>query len=94
MKNEKIKKSEKCLCENKILSFVFLAIEEKQLLKIFEIFIGLEIVVPSTVRVLGISAEMFLIFRIDFKLFSYVFNAVPVGFKIIIVVVNFTLFQN
>ena len=94
MKNEKIKKSEKCLCENKILSFVLLAIEEKQLLKIFEIFIGLEIVVPSTVRVLGISAEIFLIFRIDFKLFSYVLNAAPVGFKIIIVVVNFTLFQN
>ena len=64
-----MKKSEKYLCENKILSFVLLAIEEKQLLKIFKIFIGLEIVVPSTARVLGISAEFFLIFRIDFKLF-------------------------
>ena len=31
--------------------------------------IGLEIVVPSTVRILQISAEVFLIFRIDFMPF-------------------------
>ena len=42
----------KCLCEHEILSFIVLA---------FEIAIGLN----SGVR-LGISAEMFLIFRIDF----------------------------
>ena len=64
-----LRKSEKCLCENEILSFVLLAIEKKQLSKILEISIGLEIVVPSTVRVLGISAELFLIFRIDFMPF-------------------------
>ena len=64
-----LRKSEKCLCENEILGFILVVIEEKQLLKIFEIFIGLEIVVLSTVRVLGISAEIFLIFRIDFKPF-------------------------
>ena len=66
-----LRKSEKCLCENEILSFVLVAIEEKWLLKISEIPIGLEIVGPSTVRVLGISAEMFLIFRIDFKPFNW-----------------------
>ena len=64
-----LRKSEKCLCENEILSFVLLAIEKKQLSKILEISIGLEIVVPSTVRVLGISAELFLVFRIDFMPF-------------------------
>ena len=64
-----LRKSEKCLCENEILGFILVVIEEKQLLKIFEISIGLEIVVLSTVRVLGISAEIFLIFRIDFKPF-------------------------
>ena len=31
--------------------------------------IGLEIVVPSTVRILQISAEVFLVFRIDFMPF-------------------------
>ena len=92
--------------------------------------------VPSTVRVLGISAEVFLIFRISFMpfhvflilfqlafhwignsgtinskslrhisrsvfniqnrfyAFPCVFNAVPVGFKKMIVVVSFTLFEN
>ena len=45
-----LRKSEKCLCENKILSFVLVAIEKKLLLKIFETSIGLEIVVPSTVN--------------------------------------------
>ena len=30
-----LRKSEKCLCENEILSFVLLAIEEKWFLKIF-----------------------------------------------------------
>ena len=64
-----LRKSEKFLCENEILSFDLLAIEEKLLLKIFEIAIALEIVVLSTVRLLGISAEMFLIFKIDFKPF-------------------------
>ena len=64
-----LRKSEKCLCENEILGFILVVIEEKQLLKIFEISIGLELVVLSTVRVLGISAEIFLIFRIDFKPF-------------------------
>ena len=34
-----------------------------------------------------------MICRIDFKP-SYVFNAVPAGFKIMIAVVSFTLFQN
>ena len=34
---------------------------------------------------------MVLIFRIDFPC---VFNAVPVGFKIMIVVFSFTLFEN
>ena len=43
-----LRKSEKYLCENETLSFVLLAIEEKQLLKIFEIAIGLEIVVTAT----------------------------------------------
>ena len=61
-----LRKSEKFLCENEILSFDLLAIEEKLLLKIFEIAIALEIVVLSTVRLLGISAEMFLIFKIRF----------------------------
>ena len=64
-----LRKSEKYLCENEILSFVLLAVEEKWLLKIFEIAIGLKIVVPSTVRLLRMSAEMFLIFRIDFMPF-------------------------
>ena len=55
-----------------------------------------EIVVPSTIRVLGISAEVFLIFRIyRFYAFPRVFNAVPVGFKMMIVaVVSITLFEN
>ena len=88
-----LKKSEKCLCENEVSNFVLLAIEE-QLLKIWEISTGLEIVVPSTIRVLWISAEVFLIFRIyRFYAFPCVFNAVPIGFKIMIVVVRFTLFE-
>ena len=37
-----LRKSEKCLCENEILSFFLLAVEEKQLLKILEISVGLE----------------------------------------------------
>ena len=52
-----LRKSEKCLCENEILCFVLLAIEEK-------------IVAQSTVRLLGISAEIILIFKIDFKSFQ------------------------
>ena len=62
-----LRKSEKCSPENEISSFALLAIEEKWLLKILEISIGLEIVVPSTF--LEISVDMFLIFRIDFMPF-------------------------
>ena len=36
---------------------------------------------------------MFLVFRIDFKPYHIFFDAVPDGFKIMIVVVSFTLFQ-
>ena len=61
-----LRKSEKCFCENEILSLVLPAIEEKWLLKIFEIAIGLEMVAPSTERLLGISAEKSLIDIIDF----------------------------
>ena len=50
--------------------------------------------VPSTVKVLGISAEVFLLFRIDFNADSCVFNAVSVGFKIMIAAVSFTLFED
>ena len=46
-----LRKFEKYVCENETLSFVLVAIEEKWLLKIFEISIGLEKVAPSTVRV-------------------------------------------
>ena len=49
---------------------------------------------PSTVKVLGISAEVFLLFRIDFNADSCVFNAVSVGFKIMIAAVSFTLFED
>ena len=61
-----LQKSEKYFCGNEILSLILLVIEEKHLLKIFKISIRLKVVVPSTVSVLGISAEMILIFRIDF----------------------------
>ena len=61
-----LQKSEKCFCGNEILSLILLVIEEKHLLKIFKISIRLKVVVPSTVSVLGISAEMILMFRIDF----------------------------
>ena len=44
------RKSEKCLCENEIISFALLTIEKTQLLEIFEVATGLEMVVPSTVR--------------------------------------------
>ena len=54
------------------------------MLKTFETAFGLEIVIPSTDT--GILLETFLIVKIDFKLSMY-FGIVPVGFKIIIVVV-------
>ena len=45
-----LRKSEKCKCrENEIFSFL--------LLEIFEIAIGLETVVPSTVKISGISVK-------------------------------------
>ena len=40
-----LRKSETYLCKNEVLSLVLLAVKEKSLLKIFEIAIGLEIVV-------------------------------------------------
>ena len=46
-------------------------------------------VVPSTVRFLGISAQVFLIVA-----FPCIFYAVLVGLKVMIVVVNFALLQN
>ena len=64
-----LRKLEKCLCGNAILSFILSAIEEKWLLKIFEIAIRLATVVTSTVRLLGISAKILLIVKIDFKPF-------------------------
>ena len=66
-----LRKSEKYLYENEILNFFLLAMEEKYLLKIFQIVIGLEIVVPSTVRLLETSAVMFLIAEIDLSLSMY-----------------------
>ena len=42
-----LRKSEKCLLENEILIFALLAIEEKWFLKIFEIAVGMEIVIPA-----------------------------------------------
>ena len=66
-----LRKSEKYLYENEILNFFLLAMEEKYLLKIFQIAIGLEIVVPSTVRLLETSAVMFLIVEIDLSLSMY-----------------------
>ena len=54
-----LRKSEKCLRENEILSFALLVIEEKWLFKILENSIGLGIVVSSTLIVFGISAEIF-----------------------------------
>ena len=64
-----LRKPEQCLCDNKTINFVLLAIEEKWLLKILEIFIGFEIVIPSTVKVLGNSAEISFIFILDFMPF-------------------------
>ena len=58
-----LRKSGKCLCENEILSFVLLAIEEKYLLKIFEIATGLEIAVPSTVMIGVVSLALLQNFR-------------------------------
>ena len=46
---------------------VLLAIEEKSLLKTFEIAIGLEIVVPSIYALLGLSTEMFSILKKDLE---------------------------
>ena len=90
-----LRKLEKCLCENEILSLVLLKIQEKQLLKIFEIAIGLKVVVPLTVRLLEISEETFLIVEIDFESFHVLsMYLVPVGFKIMIVVIIFDLLQN
>ena len=42
-----LRKSEECLLENEILIFALLAIEEKWFLKIFEIAVGMEIVIPA-----------------------------------------------
>ena len=64
-----LRKSEKLLCENEILSFFLLAIEEKYLLKIPEIAIGLEMVALSTERLWKIPAEFSLIVIIDFMPF-------------------------
>ena len=50
-------------------------------------------VAPSTERLLGISAEMSLIDN-RFYAFPCIFDAVPVGFKVMIVVVSFALLQN
>ena len=59
-----------------------------------EIAFGLEIVVPSTVRLLGdIDRNIFTSYN-RFYAFPRVFDAVPVCFKIIIVVVSFALFQH
>ena len=60
----------------------------------FEIAIGLEMVAPSTEKLLGLSAEMCFIVIIDFMPFHVLSNTVPVGFILIIVVVSFTLLQN
>ena len=68
-------------------------IEEKLLLKIFEIAIGLEMVAPLTERLLGISTEVFTSYN-RFYAFPCIFNAVPVGFKVMIVAVSFALLQN
>lgn len=59
------------LRESVRISFALL---EKYLLKIFEIAIGLEMVVPSTDRLFGISVEIFfLIVKIDFEFFHVFF---------------------
>ena len=72
-----LRKSEIRLCKTEVLSLVLLAIKEKYLLKIF-----------WDCNWIGNSGttEMFLIVEIDFKPCIY-FGAVPVGFKIMIVVV-------
>ena len=43
-----LRKSEKCFSETEILSFILSAIEEKYLLKIFEIVIGLVALLTKT----------------------------------------------
>lgn len=54
-----LRKSEEYLCENQILNCALLAVKEKIMLKITEIAIGQDMVVPSKERNLGISAKMF-----------------------------------
>lgn len=80
------------LRESVRISFALL---EKYLLKIFEIAIGLEMVVPSTDSLFGISVDIFfLIVKIDFEFFHVFFYVIPVGFKIMISVVCFAFLQN
>ena len=50
-----------------MVRLVLLAIEQKSLLKTFEIAIGLEIVVPSIYALLGLSTGMFSILKKDLK---------------------------
>ena len=56
-------------------------------MKIFQIAIRMEIVVPSTDNLLGLSWETLLIVKKDFKSFPCVFDIVPVRFKIMVVVI-------
>ena len=54
----------------------------------------LDWVAPSTEKLPGLSTEMYFTVIIDFMPFHVLSNAVPVEFKLIIVVVSFTLLQN
>ena len=64
--NHSIRKSEKCLHEGLIFSFVFSVIVAKYLLKTFEISTWFVIVEPLENKLFGVSEDRFLIVIIDF----------------------------